>query len=805
MPAITVYPALVIGLGEGGKSICQAALRQIKESYSALTYTTHFIHGDSTGWRKLTTDDDVASLSTTTEVEGLDRRHWFDRFSTELYVEGFNTLLKTVEGDVLADRNWREARRQGYNIPRSIPFVEVYIALSLGEELGAGAFFPVLSIIRQIFSQRMQSTAVIALLDLSSTREESDREVGLQKLGVGLAELNAVIAGLIDVDKGEITLHPSPLPEGQRPLTSCVLADLCNADGFYLDSVSDVQAVLGQFLAAWLACNVRGTNEQSYEHFMGVRTILRPNEGAGVCRMVGVFSKVLPVRALSQYCALRLGDRVIGQEFLREGPPDEQSAQVAASTFIVDNELEEGRLLTALRDLKPLPPLGDYLDPTLFEEKHIPKGVLVDRLLSLDAFLGSTRVPRYLTKVKGNANEFLKAVSDRLDQAVDDLTCSKPMGFQAAKSFLRRLRIELEEMLVQPSERVMIAEIEPYANDLQEALDRCPNRPALMIKTGLFFTLLAYVLFSTDLVSQHYGHRIWISSLILVGLILVLGLAVFGTIWISEGRVQKAQGAFINEGLARKYNDIIRFTALKEQERIVTTLINQIGNYLEQGSPLCRLQRVLEEAKTTIHAGVKAAFYRPAGSFEEVLFEESDYEKMYEDHPADAARVAKDFIAQGGLAAWRTTEAETLAQSLVNLCRQEYEPRFTRLDVETELMRRYEPASAVADIHDELRLKSVPLLHYATGAYTQAETKQELLLTGDAETSMFADSLSDSSGLELLSTNNSHRLTYLSMIWDVALPDVDPWKEGHASLEWLDQKTLARLCLVKNWDQLPQL
>lgn len=804
MPAITVYPALVIGLGEEGKRICQAALRQIKESYPALTYTVHFVHGGSTGWRKLSADDGTTSPSAE-EVGAVERHQWFERFRTELYAEGFNTLLQTVERDVLADRNWRAARKQGYNVPRPIPLVEVYIVFSLGEELGAGAFFPVLSIVRQIFSQKMQSIAVIALLDLSSTREEPDREVALQKLGVGLAELNAVMAGLIDVDKGEAAVRLSPLPEGQRPLTSCVLADLCNADGFYLNSASDVQAALGQFLAAWLTCDVRGANEQLYGHFMGVRTTLMPHEGVGVCRMVGTSSKVLPVRALSQYCALRLGDRVIGEEFLREEPPDEQSAQVAASKFIVDNELEDGRLLTALRDLKPLPPLGDYLDPALFEEQHIPKGKLVDRLLSLDAFLGSTRVPRYLTKIKENADEFLKAVSHWLDQAVDDLICSKPMGFQASKSFLQRLRIELEEMLVQPHERVMIAEIEPYADDLREALDRCPNRAALMIKSGLFFTLLAHVLFSTDLVSRHYGHSIWISLLILVGSILVLGLAVFSIIWVSEGRVQKAQSAFINEGLFEKYNDTIRFTALKERERIIKALIAQTGDYLEEGSPLRRLQRVLEETKATIHEGVEAAFYRPAGSFEEVLFEESDYEKMCEGHPVDGPQVAKDFIAQGGLAGWRTTEAETLAQSLVDLCRQEYEPKFARLDIETELMRAYEPATAVADIRDELRLNSVPLLHYATGAYAQGETEQELLLVRDVETSMFADPLGNISGLELVSTNNSHRLTYLRMICDVALPDVDPHKEGHASLEELDQEALARLYLVKNWDQLPRL
>ena len=689
---ITVFPSVVIGLGEFGLRIIERVRSEIIEVEPKLELITSFVAVRGAG------EGGIKAFSLTdSPIEGecvdMPRREAFQTFQIalpEVQVQLHEAIRKV--------RLHRSLVAVGKR-PEEIG-IYVYIVADLKEGISSGIILPLSYQVRGLLADQPYHS-IVGLFSIANFSPPLEQQRERAMLYAALKELDYFIR--MPYDKPSVN-EIMGFPVKGPPLNHCYLFDVTKEDGSLVEGPEELRSAMSCFLLSLLI--------SSFEEEMGKRLHrLGLAERGGFYSGGGVAVLYYPVDRVTTWCAAKLGANFIEEQLLRPSRLN-LSALSEEGEQAGEEALSLKKWMGKLIDGIPARMTGKGLHIELEVDRpnfdEIAKEDWADRIASFDSLFGTHRFPLYQRKLEENASRLHERVISRLSKALDSaLTEARlyPSGIPGARKILEKFEETLAKRKQELEQYRAEFPLDPEGDlrTLEEAALNFPPFPALLARLLLLCILEVYLGLSFFQLLDFLSLFSLLSLFALCLLTVVSGLCWFKR--KDDLLIQKRERCMENVG--RKYSAMLETQALAKIRETIQKVEEWIG---EMRAKLDELWNELEEAQNKLYQAMEASlvaaepFVRLAVS-EEVL---RDFYLRFV--PSKEALLSSLLEEEGLLNNWKDLKEGIIREKLLSFGKKAFRGPLRGVSLE-QILRERIPPSPEERLRPLLDL-AVPLLKF---------------------------------------------------------------------------------------------
>lgn len=553
----TVYPSLVLGIGERGRTRCARVAGKLLETRPDLKGLISFASITEDGWHD---EDGVLGerLSEQTNkavnINDRSRREWREYYCQQLEAAVLGNAVRIITLHCLGAESRARASRAGHTVQANV--LEIYVVSAVEDSLSSAFLVPVLHTLREaLVARNLFDMPLVAslILDLSIFDAAKAAEIY-----AALMDCNAALAALESSRaKGQKRHDTYPLDIVPIKRCFCLENRLQSESGaIFLDS-SDVDSAVEEAVWGLLAASIReGPARKIYEEVFGPLAggRLRSTEGIISVTPIGVHSVFLPIGGLAEFFALASVRELLVS--VLEGPaaPDEAEARLGkALTKLRMGDLETaGRIGVALRERVNLAEPGSTLNPDIIN--FSTPSSTVQSILEREQDVARHHMPEYLKELKRKGKDLYQETVSGIRNAASEILADGGGSLHTAALVLKK-GLEAVRKPLPPTEGLQESETDetpPRRGKGTEASERSRaisdlqamvrNSPDIWSTSALAFVLVVVVLYSmlgTNLLQSLFGvTQPWQGTLgLAIAILLVAGLAIYQV--YSQAQVQE--------------------------------------------------------------------------------------------------------------------------------------------------------------------------------------------------------------------------------------------------------------------------
>ncbi len=712
-PQTPIAPTLVFSAGAIGGRIVDHAMAYLADSHASLSGIVRHIRLTDDGWLDAGTTAEAAS------------------------VRGPGQPVEILRGAEAIVQNPRLALTSRHSAYTLLPNLECYLVGSLSEEHVAEQLEAAMGIIGSTFGQGKHVT-ITCVLEIASAQAPAASASARAIAATGLTH-----AGLF--------LRST----ARRGADHAYLICYENRDGRPMLSASDAETVAALYLVTWWTSSVRSdprlvsVDDWDREQLPGVPT----------CDGLGCASVYFPQARLERYCSKRLAAELVRDGLLSPNPrADEQQLHRSVPLGW------EHAVLQLLADKQGQPVNFDaYL-----ELGRVRNEDLGDRLMSLDALIGRTRLEPVLEGMRMRADALHTAAAREVDSLVDGAITAAVGGTLSAEAFLVNLQQEVQDLRNNPrvSTPDDVPDLAAARREVEERVAACPRRSVVAVRTFLLALALGY---GTTALLRALPDP-WPTFALGLGVACAV-LAVATTVWLilaSEARVVNARNEFLM-ALRAKYASVGAMWANKLWGEALAGLAEHAQVTLDH---VVQWRVALETLSADLQiAALEAAADPPESQLEVAVVSGTTFGACFSTMDADRVQLARDWlqVSQRVLTDWRENSVEAVSESLQAFTRTRFEEILGEQSVEAHLR----PPNAGMDEGEAvsfLRTRSAPWLRYAA-ARSRPQDRDVLVVDRATQTSLGDENYLPPS-VVIASSGDASRVTYVATVHGVALDEL---------------------------------